>query len=73
VSVSCEFCVLSGRGLFIGLITPTEEPYRVCVYVCVCVLLCVCVCVCVCVYDCDYASLIVRRRWPTGGCCVMVK
>ena len=28
-SVYCECCVLSGRGLFVGLITRTEESYRV--------------------------------------------
>ena len=33
--VYCECCVLSGRGLCNGLITCTEEPYRL--YVCVCV------------------------------------
>jgi hypothetical protein len=29
VSVSCECCVLSGRGLFVGPITRPEESYRV--------------------------------------------
>ena len=29
MSVSCEFCVLSGRGLCVGLITSREESYRV--------------------------------------------
>ena len=34
MSVSCERCVLSGRGLCVGLITRTEEFYRVwCVWV----------------------------------------
>jgi len=36
--VCCECCVLSGRGLCIGLITRPEEYYRmcfVCVYLCV--------------------------------------
>ena len=28
MSVSCECCVLSGRGLGVGLITPPEESYR---------------------------------------------
>jgi len=27
--VSCECCVLSGRGLYVGLITRPEESYRV--------------------------------------------
>jgi hypothetical protein len=29
MSVSCECCVLSGRGVCIGMITPPEESYRV--------------------------------------------
>jgi len=34
MSVSLQCCVLSGRGLWIGLITRPEEPYRVwCVWV----------------------------------------
>jgi hypothetical protein len=37
MSVSCGCCVLSGRGLCVGLITRPEESYRVCVCVCVCV------------------------------------
>ena len=28
ISVSCECCVLSGRGLCVGLIAPQEESYR---------------------------------------------
>ena len=33
-SVSCEYCVLSGIGLWLGLITYPEESYRVwCVWV----------------------------------------
>jgi len=42
MSVSCECCVLSGRGLCDGPILRPEEAYRVCV--------CVCACLCVCVY-----------------------
>jgi hypothetical protein len=38
MDVCYEFCVLSGRGLCVGLITRPEESYR---------LWCVCVCVCV--------------------------
>jgi len=35
MSVCCECCVLSGRGLCDGLITRPEESYRVgCVVVC---------------------------------------
>jgi len=33
MSVCCEYCLLSGRFLCVGLITRTEESYRV--YVCV--------------------------------------
>jgi hypothetical protein len=29
MSVSCECCVLSGRGLSVGLVTRPEESYRV--------------------------------------------
>jgi len=29
MSVACECCVLSGRGLCVGLISPPEESYRV--------------------------------------------
>jgi hypothetical protein len=36
MSVCCECCVMSGRGLCDGLITCPEESYRVwCVWVCV--------------------------------------
>jgi hypothetical protein len=45
MDLSCECCMLSGRGLWDGLIT-CPESYQVYVFVCVC--LCVCVCVCVC-------------------------
>jgi len=35
MSVCCECCVLSGRGLCVGLITCPEESYRMwCVIVC---------------------------------------
>jgi len=37
LSVSCECCMLSGRGLCDELITRPEESYWVCVCVCVCV------------------------------------
>ena len=41
MSVSCECCMLSGRGLCDGQITRPEESY----WVCVCVYVCLCVCV----------------------------
>ena len=61
MSIYCESCVLSGRGLCDGPITRAEESYRVCVrarFVCVCVCVCACVCgacvrVHVCVVECD--------------------
>jgi hypothetical protein len=54
MSVSCKNCMLSGRGLCIGLITCPEESYRVW-----------------CVSECDGEASILRRPWPTGGCCAM--
>jgi hypothetical protein len=54
LSVSCECCVLSGRGLCVGLITRAEESYRVW-----------------CLTKCDCEVLIVKRPWPTRGCCAM--
>ena len=58
MSVCCECCVLSGRGLCDGLITRPEEFYGVCTecvcmcFLCVCECVCVCVRVCVCVFLC---------------------
>jgi hypothetical protein len=37
MSVSCECCVLSGRGLCDGLITRPEKSSRACAFACVCV------------------------------------
>jgi hypothetical protein len=54
MSVSCECCVLSGRGLCIGRITHPEESKLLW-----------------CVVECDYEALIMRRPWPTGGCCTI--
>jgi hypothetical protein len=52
MSVCCECCVLSGRGLCVGLITRPGESYRVW-------------------RVCDREASIMRRPWPTGGCCVI--
>ena len=41
ICVSCECCVLSGRGPCDGPITCPEESYRVCVCVCACARVCV--------------------------------
>jgi len=40
MSISCECCVLSGRGLCFGLIPRSGESYRVCVCVFMCVTEC---------------------------------
>jgi hypothetical protein len=45
MSVCCEWCVLSDRGLCDELILCPEESYSVCVRAYVCV--------CVCVFECD--------------------
>jgi hypothetical protein len=45
MSVRCECCLLSIRGLCDGLITRPGESYRVCVCMYVYVYMCVCVCV----------------------------
>jgi hypothetical protein len=54
MSVCCGRCMLSGRGLCVGLITCPEESYRLW-----------------CVSECDAEASIVRRPWPTGGCCTV--
>ena len=74
ISVSCDCCVLSGRGLWDGLIPRPREPGRVSVCVCVCVcgvyvcgyVVCVCVCVCVSlnVISCNSNSL--HLKWVGG-------
>jgi hypothetical protein len=56
LSVSCECCVFSDRGLCVGLITRPEESYRVW-----------------CASECDREAWIMRRPWPTGGCCAIRK
>jgi hypothetical protein len=50
-----------GSGLYDGLITHSEEFYRVCLRVCVCV--------CVCLIVCDLETSTMRRPRPLlGGC-----
>jgi hypothetical protein len=51
MSVSYECCVLSGRGLYVGLITRPESPSEWGVS------------------GCDGEASIMRRPWPTMGCC----
>ena len=53
MSFSCDRCVLSGRGLCVGLITRLEEFYRVCV--------------CVCVFQCD-GEASTMKPCPKMGC-----
>jgi hypothetical protein len=70
MSVSCKCCVLSSRGLWVGVITRPEESYRerererererACV--------CVCVCGWVCVSECDREASKSRRPWSTQDC-----
>jgi hypothetical protein len=54
ISVSCECCMLLGRGRCVGLITRPEESYRVW-------------------RVCDSEASIMRRPWPTRGCCARKK
>jgi hypothetical protein len=52
---SCECCVLSGKGLCVGLITRPEESYRPwCVQT-----------------KCDREASIMRGPWPTRDCGAM--
>jgi hypothetical protein len=57
MSVCCECCVLSGRGLCDELITRPEEPYEVWLSV----------------SECDGEASTIRRSWPTMGCRAMKK
>jgi hypothetical protein len=57
IFVSCGCCVLSGRGLCVGLITRPEESYRLCV----------------CLIVCDLETSAVRRPGPDLGCCASGK
>jgi hypothetical protein len=59
MSVSCKCWVLSGRGLCVGLITRLEESYRVWCGVVWCGVVC--------------EASIMRRPWPTRGCCATGK
>ena len=54
-----------GSGLCDGLITRSEESYRVCV--------CVCVCVCVGLIVCNLETITLRLSWPMLGCCATEK
>ena len=55
MSVSCKCCVLSGRGLYVGLITRPEEFHPVC---------------CVSECDREASTMSVPRpHW--GDCCAM--
>jgi hypothetical protein len=56
MSIYCECCVLTGRGLCVWLIIRPEESYQQCV-----------------VMECDCEASIMRRAWPTSGCCAMEK
>jgi hypothetical protein len=53
MTVSCECCVLSGRGLCVGLITRPEESRRARARVCV--------------SDWDCVALIMRSPWTSRG------
>jgi hypothetical protein len=57
MSVCCECCLFSSRGLCVGLITCQQELYRV-IYG---------------VSACDCEALTVRRPWPIRGCRAMEK
>jgi hypothetical protein len=65
MSVSCECCLLSDRGLCHELITRSEESYGLCV--------CMCVCVRVCLIVCDLETSTMRRPRPELGCCAKGK
>jgi hypothetical protein len=54
MSVSCECCFLSVRGVCVRLITSPEEAYRVWC-------------------ECDRLASIMRKTWPTRGCCAIRK
>ena len=64
MSVACECCVLSDRGLCDGTITCPEESY----WVCVCARLCVCVFVCAFVCVCARAFVCMRARAFVCAC-----
>jgi hypothetical protein len=51
MSVSCERCMFSGRGLCDGLRSPTECGAS----------------------ECDLEASVMRRPWPTRGCCAIGK
>jgi len=56
MSVCCECCLLSGRGLCDELITRPEESYWLW-----------------CIAECVIETSLMRRKWPSGGCCAIKK
>jgi hypothetical protein len=53
MNFSFKCCMLSGRGLCIGLMSIPEDSYEFGVS------------------ECDNEASIMKRTWPTRGCCVM--
>ena len=54
--VSCECCVISGRGLCDDVVARPEESYQVW---------------CVCVCECNRKASKMGRVWRIVGCCAM--
>jgi hypothetical protein len=57
MSVPCECCVLSGRGLCVGLDHSSRGVLQSAV----------------CLNECDRGASIKKRPWTTRGCCTMWK
>jgi len=70
--VSCQYTMLSGRGLCDGLINRPEESHRdrEIESTCMCF---VCVCVCVCVSVCGIETSTVRQSRPELRCSAINK